>query len=196
MYQIRIHGRGGQGVVTAAELLSVAAFRDGKYSQAFPSFGSERTGAPVTAFCRISEKTIRIREPITNPDVLIIQDSTLLHQVDVFGGLLPRGFVLINTSRNVEELSIAEFLLTFPHDHVFTVPATDIAMRYLGRPIANAALVAGFAAMTKWITLQSVLDAINEKFPGETGTANVSTAKAAYEYVRGHLLQPQEVRSC
>lgn len=196
MYQIRIHGRGGEGVVTAAELLSVAAFRDGKHSQAFPSFGSERTGAPVTAFCRISEKAIRIREPITNPDVLIVQDSTLLHQVDVFGGLSPRGYVLINSTRSVEELSISEFLSTFLHDHVVTVPASDIAMRHLGRPIANAALVAGFAAMTKWLTLPSVLDAICEKFPGDIGKANMSTAHAAYEYVQGQLRETQEVGSC
>ncbi len=84
MFQIRIHGRGGQGVVTAAEMLSVAAFREGRFAQAFPSFGSERTGAPVVAFCRLDDKEIRLREPIMQPDALIIQDPTLLHQVDVF----------------------------------------------------------------------------------------------------------------
>ena len=86
MLQIRIHGRGGQGVVTAAELLSAAAFLDGKFSLAFPGFGSERTGAPVAAFCRIIEREIRAREPVVNPDVIIVQDPTLLHQVDVFAG--------------------------------------------------------------------------------------------------------------
>src|SRR5690349_22662399 len=86
MFQIRIHGRGGQGVVTAAELLSVAAFREERHSQAFPSFGSERTGAPVVAFCRIDDKPIRLREPVVVPDALIIQDPTLLHQIDVFAG--------------------------------------------------------------------------------------------------------------
>src|SRR6185437_11219982 len=99
MFQVRIHGRGGQGVVTAAELLSIAAFRQGKHAQAFPSFGSERTGAPVVAYCRIDEKEIRVREPILAPDALIIQDPTLLHQVDLFSGLVPNGYVLINTSR-------------------------------------------------------------------------------------------------
>src|SRR6188472_2566297 len=83
MFQIRIHGRGGQGVVTAAELLSVAAFLEGEHAQAFPSFGSERTGAPVVAFCRIDDRDIRVREPILAPDVLIVQDPTLLHQVDL-----------------------------------------------------------------------------------------------------------------
>src|SRR5262245_42245359 len=84
MFQIRIHGRGGQGVVTAAELLSIAAFMEGKHAQAFPSFGSERMGAPVVAFCRIDDREIRSREPIARPDALIIQDPTLFHSVDVF----------------------------------------------------------------------------------------------------------------
>jgi pyruvate ferredoxin oxidoreductase gamma subunit len=99
MFQVRIHGRGGQGVVTAAEMLSVAAFDEGRHAQAFPSFGSERTGAPVVAFCRIDDKEIRLREPIMEPDAIIIQDPTLLHQVDVFAGLKNDGYILINTTR-------------------------------------------------------------------------------------------------
>ena len=98
MFEVRIHGRGGQGVVTAAELLSVAAFGEGRHAQAFPSFGSERTGAPVVAFCRIDDAPIRTREPIGEPDALIVQDPTLLHQVAVFEGLRPDGYVLINSS--------------------------------------------------------------------------------------------------
>ncbi len=87
MFEVRIHGRGGQGVVTAAEMLSLAAFDEGRYAQAFPSFGSERMGAPVVSFCRIDDHEIRTREPVMEPDALIVQDPTLLHQVDVFGGL-------------------------------------------------------------------------------------------------------------
>ena len=105
-FQIRIHGRGGQGVVTAAELLSVAAFDEGRHAQAFPSFGSERSGAPVVSFCRVSDHPIRIREPIAEPDALIVQDPTLLHQVDLFAGLDADGYLLINTSRNFEELGL------------------------------------------------------------------------------------------
>ncbi len=85
MFQTRIHGRGGQGVVTAAEMLSIAAFEEGRHAQAFPSFGSERTGAPVVAFCCIADQEIRLREPVMEPDALIIQDPTLLHQIDCFG---------------------------------------------------------------------------------------------------------------
>src|SRR5499427_3216872 len=98
MFQIRIHGRGGQGVVSGAELLAVAAFFEGRRSQAFPSFGSERMGAPVMAFCRIDDKEIRLREPVLDPDALIIQDPTLLHQVDLFNGVPSRGYILINST--------------------------------------------------------------------------------------------------
>src|SRR5512142_1542982 len=104
MFQVRFHGRGGQGVVTAAELLSIAAFGEGHHAQAFPSFGSERTGAPVVAFCRIDDKIIRLREPIMEPDALIIQDPTLLHQVELFSGLKPDGYVLINPTKTFAEL--------------------------------------------------------------------------------------------
>jgi pyruvate ferredoxin oxidoreductase gamma subunit len=109
MFEIRLHGRGGQGVVTAAELLSVAAFDEGRYAQATPSFGSERMGAPVVSFCRIDDQAIRLREPILEPDAVIIQDPTLLHSIDVFSGLNPQGYILINSTRSFEELGIAEF---------------------------------------------------------------------------------------
>ena len=111
---MRIHGRGGQGVVTAAELLSVAAFIEGRHAQAFPSFGSERTGAPVVSFCRIDDKAIRAREPISEPDALIVQDPTLLHQVDLFGGLSADGYILINSSRSFDDLGLGEFARQVP----------------------------------------------------------------------------------
>jgi pyruvate ferredoxin oxidoreductase gamma subunit len=108
MFQIRIHGRGGQGAVTTAELLAVAAFTEDKHAQAFPSFGSERTGAPVMSFCRIDDKPIRTREPVTEPDVLIVQDPTLLHQADLFAGLTADGYLLINSARGFSELGLDE----------------------------------------------------------------------------------------
>jgi 2-oxoacid:acceptor oxidoreductase gamma subunit (pyruvate/2-ketoisovalerate family) len=98
MFQVRFHGRGGQGVVTAAELLAEAAFREGRHAQAFPSFGSERMGAPVMSFCRISDRPIRTHEPVTEPDALIIQDPTLLHQTDLFAGLGREGYMLVNSA--------------------------------------------------------------------------------------------------
>src|SRR5436853_4274184 len=104
MLQVRFHGRGGQGVVTAAELLSLAAFREGRHAQAFPTFGSERTGAPVVAFCRIDDRPIRLREPIAQPDAVVVQDPTLVHQVDLFAGLAEDGYLLVNTGRGLDEL--------------------------------------------------------------------------------------------
>ena len=183
MFQVRIHGRGGQGVVTAAELLSVAAFLEGRHAQAFPSFGSERTGAPVVAFCRIDEKPIRLREPVMAPDALIIQDPTLLHQVDVFGGLAPDGYILINTSRTFEDLGLGEFVGGFPAEHVCTVPATELALKHVGRPVPNAALLGGFAALSDRISLESVNAAIREKFPARVAEGNVAAATEAHEYV-------------
>jgi pyruvate ferredoxin oxidoreductase gamma subunit len=180
MFEIRIHGRGGQGVVTAAELLSVAAFDEGRHAQAFPSFGSERTGAPVVSFCRIDERPIRTREPIAEPDALIIVDPTLLHQVDVFGGLKKEGFVLINTSRSFAELRLEELLARCSLERLKTVPATELAREHLGRPLPNAALLGGFAALTGVVSIDSVAAAIRERFAGEVGERNAAAAKAAF----------------
>lgn len=181
MFQVRIHGRGGQGVVSAAEMLSIAAFDEGRYAQAFPSFGSERMGAPVMAFCRIDDKEIRLREPVLTPDALIIQDPTLLHQVDLFRGLAPDGFILINSTRTFDELGIGEFVRSFNHRHLCTVPATDLALKHVGRAVPNAALLGGFAAISGQLKFESVAKAIGEKFPGKVGAANVAAAKAAYD---------------
>ncbi len=184
MFEIRIHGRGGQGVVTAAEMLSVAAFLEGRYALAFPSFGSERTGAPVVAYCRLDDREIRLREPILEPGAVIIQDPTLLHQVDVFGGLKRDGYILINTARTFAALGLADFVKDFPPGHLCTVPATEIAMKRIGRPVPNAALLGAFAAATGLISLESVHKAIREKFPAKIAEANVLAAADAFEHVR------------
>lgn len=181
MFQVRIHGRGGQGVVSGAEMLSVAAFLEGKYAQAFPSFGSERMGAPVVAFCRIDEKEIRLREPVMTPDALIVQDPTLLHQVDLFSGLDDDGYVLINTGRSFDELGLGEFAGRFPPDHIRTVQATELGRKYVGRPVSNAALLGGFAAITGRLSLASVESAIRNKFPGKLGDDNAAAAAAAHK---------------
>jgi pyruvate ferredoxin oxidoreductase gamma subunit len=189
MLQVRFHGRGGQGVVTAAEMLSIAAFEQGRHAMAFPSFGSERTGAPVVAFCRIDDREIRLREPILAPDVLIIQDPTLLHQVDVFQGLQPDGYVLINSTRSFDELGVGDIVKRFRHERLTNVPATEIAMKHLGRPVANAVLLGGFAALSGLITLDAVEHAIRDKFSGKVAEGNVAAAAEAYEYIRNELLE-------
>ena len=183
MFQVRIHGRGGQGVVTGAEMLSIAAFLGGRHAQAFPSFGSERTGAPVVAFCRLDDKEIRLREPIMQPDALIIQDTTLLHQVDVFSGLKPNGYILINTTRTFEELGLGEFIMGFRAAHLLTVPATELAMKHVGRPVPNVPLLGAFAALGGLISLDAVQAAVRQKFEGRVAQGNMGAAREAYEVV-------------
>ena len=183
MFQIRIHGRGGQGVVSGAEILSVAAFLEGHHAQAFPSFGSERMGAPVMAFCRIDDKEIRLREPVLQPDALIIQDPTLLHQVDLFNGLPPRGLVLINSTKGVDELGLGGFARGVQHYRLYTLPATELALQHVGRAVPNAALLGAFAAIAGVIKLASVAAAIRQKFPSAIAEKNVAAATEAFAMV-------------
>lgn len=183
MFAVRIHGRGGQGAVTAAEMLSVAGFDEGRHTQAFPTFGSERTGAPVAAFCRFDDRPIRLREPVTDPDAVIVQDPTLLHQVNVFAGLRRGGFLLVNTSRSLADLGLADVVSSLPARHAVTVPATELAREHLGRPLPNAALLGGFAALTGEVSLHAVIFAIRERFQGAVGEGNARAAEAAYELV-------------
>jgi pyruvate ferredoxin oxidoreductase gamma subunit len=173
--------------VTAAEMLSVAAFIEGHHAQAFPSFGSERTGAPVVSFCRIDTAPIRNREPIGTPDALIVQDPTLLHQVDVFAGLAPDGRVLINSTKEPEALGLAGLAQA---ERVLTVPATEIAREHLGRPLPNAVLLGAFAAFTGEVSLDSVVAAIHRRFQGPIGDRNAAAATAAHEQVRQRMGAP------
>ncbi|PIY29932.1 MAG: 2-oxoacid:acceptor oxidoreductase [Comamonadaceae bacterium CG_4_10_14_3_um_filter_60_42] len=183
MFQVRIHGRGGQGVVTGAEMMSIAAFQGGRHAQAFPSFGSERTGAPVVAFCRMDDHEIRLREPIMEPDAIIIQDPTLLHQVDVFSGLKKDGYILINTTRSFEELGIGEFVKGFQPNHLLTVSASELAQKHVGRAVPNVPLLGAFAALCKLISLEAVQSAIDEKFKGAVAQGNKAAAAEAYNTV-------------
>ncbi len=185
MFQVRIHGRGGQGVVTAAELLSVAAYLEGKHAQAFPSFGSERMGAPVVSFCRIDDKEIRLREPILDPDALIVQDSTLFKAIDVFQGLKPNGYLLVNSNRSLSELHLDSIAKQLPAGHVLTVPASEFALKHVGRPLPNAALLGAFASLTGVIHLKSVAEAIRDAFPEKIAAANIAAATAAHDAVAG-----------
>lgn len=183
MFQVRIHGRGGQGVVTAAEMLSVAAFDEGRHAQAFPSFGSERMGAPVVAFCRISDREIRLREPIMEPDAIIIQDPTLLHQVDVFAGLKQDGYILINTNKTFDQLGLGDMIRDWRHERLCTVPAMELALKHVGRPVPNVPLLGGFAAIAGVLKIESVIKAIGERFSGKVAAGNIAAAKEAYAIV-------------
>ena len=181
MFQVRIHGRGGQGVVSAAEMLSHAAFEEGKHAQAVPSFGSERMGAPVVAYVRIDDKEIELREPVLDPNLLIIQDPTLFHAIDVFAGLRSDGLVLINSTKTLAELGIEEVAKQLPEGNVITVGATELALKYLKRATPNTVLLGALTAINDSVKIESVCQAILGKFPGKVGEMNVVAAKAAHE---------------
>jgi pyruvate ferredoxin oxidoreductase gamma subunit len=175
MIEIRIHGRGGQGNVAAAELLSIAAFKDGKFAQAFPSFGAERIGAPVQAFVRIDDKKIRTREEVRTPDYLIIQDSFLIGAVPVLDGIKPDGLIVVNAEQAPEDLNIKTTA------RVETIPATEIALEIIGRPIPNAIMIGAFCSITGLVSIGAVQEAIMEKFPGRVGENNVAALERAVE---------------
>jgi pyruvate ferredoxin oxidoreductase gamma subunit len=187
MIQVRIHGRGGQGVVTAAEMLSVAAFEEGRYAQAFPSFGSERNGAPVVAFCRIDDREIRTREPVVDPDALIVQDVTLVHQVDLFAGLHADGYILINSARSFDDLGLGELAARFRHERMLTVPATELALRCIGVPIPNTVLMGGLCAFSGIISLDALAAAVRARFPAATAEANITAAREAHAWVTAEM---------
>ncbi|UZE92270.1 MAG: pyruvate ferredoxin oxidoreductase subunit gamma [Methanosarcinales archaeon] len=179
MKEIRIHGRGGQGSVTAAELLAVAAFEDGKYSQAFPAFGVERRGAPVQAFTRISDSPIRLRSQIYEPDYVIVLDPTLLEVVEVASGAKDDGTILINSEFPPDKFKLDT------KANIMTVDATKIALDVIGRPIVNTVLLGAFAGATGEINPESIKDAVKERFPGKVGENNAMAIQKAYGIITG-----------
>jgi pyruvate ferredoxin oxidoreductase gamma subunit len=175
MIEIRIHGRGGQGAVTAAEVLAVAAFKDGKFSQAFPFFGTERTGAPVASFCRIDDKFIRVREHVYNPDYVLVLDPTLLANSDALKGLKGSGMLIVNTQDAIRLKTEAR---------VKKIDLTAIALEIIGRPFVNIPMLGAFAAATNLISLKSLMEAVNEKFSKDIADANVKCLKKAYDVMK------------
>jgi len=176
MMEIRFHGRGGQGAVTAAELLAVSAAEGGKMTQAFPFFGVERTGAPVQAFCRIDDKPIRIHQNVYEPDVVVVLDPTLLSVVDVCAGLKKGGAVIVNTKKRKGELGLKA-------DRVFTVDATNIALKHLGRPIVNTAMLGAFARITGLVPLDALKRAIQHRFKGDLAEKNIKAIEECYNSI-------------
>lgn len=179
--EVRFHGRGGQGVVTAAELLSTAAFDQGRSAQAIPSFGSERTGAPVVAYCRVSDRPIRSHDPVTRPDVVVVQDPTMLQVPGILDGLRPDGLLLVNSTKDPEDLGLVGH-----HGRVVTVAATDLARARLGRPLPNTALLGALAGLTDVVSLASVQGAIRGRFRGEAAELNAALAADGHALALGH----------
>jgi 2-oxoacid:acceptor oxidoreductase gamma subunit (pyruvate/2-ketoisovalerate family) len=176
--EIRIHGRGGQGSVTAAELLAHAAFVEGKWVQAFPYFGAERRGAPVKAFARISDKPILVHSQVYNPDYVIVLDPVLYKVVDVTEGLKKDGIVIMNTTKKPEETGLKGW-------RIAVVDATGIALGLnllvAGLPVINTSILGAFAKATGEVKLASVLEVINETWSGSAGEKNAKAAELAYE---------------
>jgi pyruvate ferredoxin oxidoreductase gamma subunit len=179
--EVRFHGRGGQGVVTAAELLSTAAFDQGRSAQAIPSFGSERTGAPVVAYCRVSDHPIRSHDPVTTPDVVVVQDPTMLHVPGILDGLRLDGLLLVNSTKEPGDLGLAD------HTRVVTVAATDLARERLGRPLPNTALLGALAGLTGVVSLASVQQAVRARFRGEAAELNAALAADGHALALAHL---------
>ncbi|MCL1897678.1 MAG: 2-oxoacid:acceptor oxidoreductase family protein [Micrococcales bacterium] len=189
MFQTVIHGRGGQGVVTASELLARAAFRGGAQVQAIPSFGSERMGAPVVAYTRFSDEPILTREPISRPDAVIVQDPTLLTVMNPFEGLVRGGMAVVNTRLSPDQVRALNPAAPKTSGLLSTVPADDIVREYLGRPIPSAALLGAFAALTGQVSLDSVVESIGHQFKGKVASGNIASAQVAYQWVKDHLGQ-------
>lgn len=176
MIEIRFHGRGGQGSVTCAELLALAAIGEGKYAQAFPSFGPERRGAPVVAFCRISDQLIKIRANIYEPDIVMVLDSTLLKLVNVAAGLKQNGLI-ITTSQDPPE-KVRELLGI--KNRLAVVDATKIAMEILGVPITNTTMLGSLVKASEIVKKESFISPFKERF-GRVAEKNISAFNKAYQ---------------
>jgi len=179
LIEIRWHGRGGQGAVTSAEMLAQAAISEGKYAQAFPSFGPERRGAPVQAFNRVDkQEPVRIRTDITDPDFVVVLDPSLLDKVNVTSGLKKGGVVVINTKKTISQIK-SEFKINYP---IATINATKIAREVLGVPIVNTTMLGAVVRVTGIIDKKSAHAPLEKRF-GRLGERNIKAMETAYEQV-------------
>jgi len=178
MKEVRIHGRGGQGSLVLAQFMAIAALEDGKYGQAFPFLGGggERRGKAIMAFCRLDDIPIRIRCRVDEPDFLIIQDPTIISEIDVTSGLRQGGLILVNTDKEPSALGLSTAL-----SQIFTISADEMARSILGSPIINTALLGAFSGLTKTLTLDATLKAVMKRFPGDLGQKNALIVKESYE---------------
>jgi pyruvate ferredoxin oxidoreductase gamma subunit len=181
MKEIVFHGRGGQGAVAGADILADAAMRDGKYSQSFPTFGPERRGAPVMAFTRIDDKPIRVRCQIYEPDYVIVLDATISQTTNLTSGLKPDGSVIINTPLTAEKIS-EEKIIT--KGKIYPVDASSIATKILGSPILNTVILGAFSAATGEVKLESLFQAVENRFPKNVAEKNNAAMEEAYKVVK------------
>ncbi|MEM2875547.1 MAG: 2-oxoacid:acceptor oxidoreductase family protein [Candidatus Bathyarchaeia archaeon] len=181
MIEVRWHGRGGQGVWTASELLARAAIYEGKHIQSFPEFGPERMGAPVSAFTRISDEPIRIHSAVYSPDVVAVLDPSLLKVVPVTEGVDEEGTIIINSKEDPADL---RKILGIDKGKIWSLPATEIAIRILGRPITNTVVVGAVVCITGIVSLESVEKVIRERFRQDVAEKNVAVVREAWKEVK------------
>jgi 2-oxoacid:acceptor oxidoreductase gamma subunit (pyruvate/2-ketoisovalerate family) len=174
--EIRFHGRGGQGVVTAAEVLATATLYEDKYGQSFPFFGPERRGAPVVSYLRIDDQPIRLRMGIYYPDAVVVLDPQLPNIINVMAGLKNGGVGIFNS-----RTSPPIFNLEGKARKIASVDATGIALEVIGRPITNMVMLGAFSAATGWLTMDAISKAIKERFSGETAEKNEKATLMAYK---------------
>jgi pyruvate ferredoxin oxidoreductase gamma subunit len=189
MFQVRIHGRTGQGVVTTAELLADAAVVEGRQAVAAPRVDAGRTGTPVAAYCRISTAPVRLREPVYCPDAVLVQDPSLRHQLDLFAGLAPGGFALVNSVRSWEDLGLDAFAGRLCRDRTIIVPASELSLVHTGRPLPGAAMLGGFAALTGQVSQYGVVAAMVRRFSLQVSTGEAEAARAGYRHVAARRRQ-------
>jgi len=186
MLEIRWHGRGGQGTVTAAKILADACLSGGRHVQAFPEYGPERAGAPLRAYNRISSSEIRMHCPVLHPHVVSVADATLLDGINVTEGALDDTVFIVNTSKDPEE--IRKKLKAKPTQKVFTVDATKIAIDCIGRALPNAPMLGALAKITSLITLEALLQDVRKsfgkKFSQKIIDGNLEATKRGYEEVK------------
>jgi 2-oxoacid:acceptor oxidoreductase gamma subunit (pyruvate/2-ketoisovalerate family) len=182
IYEVRFHGRGGQGAWTASLLLAQAGLMEEKNIQSFPAFGPERAGAPITAYTRISDGKIELHSSIYEPDAVVVLDPTLLGPA-VTEGISEKTKLIINSVNDADYL---RKLLKIGDTEIWTIDATSLAIKLLGRPITNTAMLGAIVRATEVVKLDSLLKVVKERFSGKIGEMNVELVKDAYEdVVRG-----------
>jgi len=177
MKEIRIHARAGQGAITTATLLGFSYFNEGKYPYAFPNFGAARMGAPMNAFVRVDSDPVRLRSQIYEPNYVIIVDPTLMRGYNCFSGLKEDGVAIINGKEDMELPKLKA------KQKVFVVPANEIAMRTIGRPLGNTALIGAFAAATGELKLDNLIEVVKKRFSGKAQEGNIQAVKEGFEFV-------------
>jgi 2-oxoacid:acceptor oxidoreductase gamma subunit (pyruvate/2-ketoisovalerate family) len=180
IYEVRFHGRGGQGAWTASLLLAQAGLIEEKNIQSFPAFGPERAGAPITAFTRISDEKIQLHSSIYEPDVVVVLDPTLLGPA-VANGVQKNTKVIVNTEKTIKEVLD---VLGLKDIETWTVDATSLALKMLGRPITNTAMLGSVVKATGVVKLDSILKAVTDRFEGKIGEINAELVRRAYEEVK------------